>query len=226
MVTSVAATAPSRWSWSARRLGIASASALLIVGIFYVVVITLWIVVVGTPREPIGDPYLAVMEVLTMLSAVALLGLVIAIWCFADEARRVSAITALTIGSLAVGMTVAVHFLQITAVRQLWRSGRLADYRLVWPSIIFAVEYFAWDVLIGLTMVFASFALARTPAARHASRALVIGGMLCLLGTIGPFSGRMVLQNVAVLGYAVVLPIAGALVARLFRATLPSGASA
>jgi hypothetical protein len=55
----------------------------------------------------------------------------------------------------------AVHFVQLTAIRQLWHAGRLDDYRLVWPS------------------------------AR---------------------------QNIAVFGYAVVLPIAGGLMTRLFRA--------
>jgi len=166
------------------------------------------------------------MEVLTMVSALALLGLVIAIWCFADAARRVQALTALSIGSLAAVLTMAVHFVQLTAVRQLWRAGRFDDYRLVWPSPLFAVEYFVWDILVGLTMVSAGFALAGGPAAVHARRALLIGGVLCLVGTAGPLSGRMLVQNVAVLGYAVVFPIAGVLTGRVFRATVPSSSAA
>ncbi len=98
----------------------------------------------------------------------------------------------------------AVHFVQLTAVRQLWRAGRFGDYRLVWPSPLFAVEYFVWDILVGLTMGLAGFALAGGPLAVHARRALLIGGVLCLVGTAGPLSGWMLVQNVAVLGYAVV----------------------
>jgi hypothetical protein len=227
MVTPLAVTVSERWSWRARRLGIASSFGILVVGILYVAVITLWLIIEATPREPIGDPYLAVMEVLTMASALALLGLIIATWCFADAARRLPALTALAIGSVAVGLTMAVHFVQLTAIRQLWRAGRLVDYRLVWPSALFAIEYFVWDILVGLTMVSAGFALAGGPAAVHARRALLIGGGLCLVGAAGPLSGRMLLQNVAVLGYAIVLPTVGFLTARMFRAAVPpTGAAA
>ena len=226
MIGPLDSTASERWSRSARRLGIASATGILAVGILYVAVITLWLIIEATPREPIGDPYLAVMEILTMVSALALLGLVIAIWCFADAARRVQALGALSIGSLAAVLTMAIHFVQLTAVRQLWRAGRVSDYRLVWPSPLFAVEYFVWDILVGLTMVSAGFALAGGPAAVHARRALLIGGVLCLVGTAGPLSGRMLVQNVAVLGYTVVFPLAGAFMAGVFRAALPSSGAA
>lgn len=211
-----------RWSWKARRLGIVSAAAILVIGILYVAVIVFWLVVEATPREPIGDPYLAVMEGLTMVSALALVGLIAAIACFADADRQVYALSTLMLGTLAASLTVAVHFVQFTAVRQMWRSGLLPDYRLVWPSTIFAVEYFAWDILVGLTMILAAAAVAGDPHARYAQRALVIGGVLCLVGVVGPFSGWMLLQNVAVLGYAVALPIAAGLIARLFLNTAPS----
>jgi hypothetical protein len=162
------------------------------------------------------------MEILTMISGIALLGLVIAISCFADAGHRVHALTTLTLGSLAMGLTMAVHFVQLTAIRQLWRTGRMADYRLIWPSTLFAAEYFAWDILVGLTMVSASFALAGGSDAMRARGAMLIGGLLCLVGAAGPLSGRMAFQNVAVLGYAMVFPAAGALIVRVFRAALPA----
>jgi len=218
-------SASERWSWGARRLGMASSIAMLIVGILYIAVITLWLIVEATPREPIGDPYLGVMEVLTIVSALALVGLVVAIWCFSDAAHRLSALAALAIGTLAAAFTMAVHFVQLTAIRQLWRAGGIADYRLVWPSALFALEYFAWDVLVGFTLVSMSFAVAGRPGAETARRAMLIGGVLCLVGVAGPLSGRMSLQNIGVLGYAVVLPIASALTARMFRAAVPANAA-
>jgi len=225
LVARSTATASEHWSSGARCLGIGSSIGILAIGILYAAVITLWVIIEGAPRDPIGDPYLAVMEGLTMASALAFLGLVTAIWCFADARRRLPALTALLVGSLAVGLTMTVHFVQLTAIRQLWRAGRLGDYRLVWPSALFAVEYFAWDILVGVSMVAAGFALAGGPAAARARRCLLIGGMLCLIGASGPLSGRMFMQNVAVFGYAVVLPIAGALTARLFRTVSPDGAA-
>jgi hypothetical protein len=219
-------TAQERWSESARRLGVASGLGIFAVGILYVAVITLWLVIEAAPQDPIGDPYLAAMEVLTIVSALGLLGFVIAIWFFSDADRRPHALATLVLGSLAVGITMAVHFVQLSAIRQLWRAGELDDYRLVWPSAIFAVEYFAWDVLVGLTMLFGSVAIGRDPATRHARRALVIGGVLCLIGVVGPLSDTMVVQNLALVGYGVVLPIAAVLTARVFRRTSPVSGSA
>ena len=219
-------TARERWTPSARRLGIASAIAILAIGILYVATIILWLILQAAPREPIPDPYLAVMEVLTIVSALALVGVVLALWCFADRAHHLPAIATLVFGTSGAVLTATIHFVQLTAVRQLWRAGHLTDYRLVWPSSLFAAEYFVWDVLVGLTMTCASFVLAGARSAEHARGALLLSGVLCLVGVVGPFSGQIVLQNSAVLGYAVGLPLAAALTARVFRSVPPSSAAA
>jgi hypothetical protein len=208
-----------RWTAGTRRLGITAACAVLGIGVLYVAVIGLWLAVEATPSEPIGDPYLALMEVLTIASALALLGWVVALHSYAGAGHRTWATLGLVLGGLAAGLTSTVHFVQLTAIRQLWHAGYLLDYRLVWPSVLFAAEYFAWDILVGLTMAAAGLALSGVPPARRARRALLAGGLLCLLGAAGPISGAMALQNVAVFGYAIVLPVAAALTARLFRAT-------
>lgn len=222
MTGRIAYTARERWTRSARRLGITSTVGILAIGILYVGVIALWAIIEGTPGEPIGDPYLAVMEILTILSAISLLGFVVAISCFIDESHRVHGVCTVALGSLAAGLTMVVYFVQLTATRQLWRAGQIADYRLVWPSVIFAAEYFVWDILVGMTLIAASCAIAGSPDARRVRGVLFIGGVLCLTGAIGPLSGRMVLQNIAVSGYAVVFPAAGALAARVFRASPPN----
>jgi hypothetical protein len=203
-------------------MGITSGIAMLAVGILYLATIALWLVVEATPLEPIGDPFLAVMEGLTMVSALALLGLVTAIWGYAERAYSVHGFLTLTLGAVAASLTMAVHFVQLTAIRQLWRAGQLPDYRLVWPSANLAVEYFAWDALVGGTMILASFALAGEPGSAPARRTMLIGGALCLLGLVGPGSGRMILQNIAVAGYAIFLPVACALTARTFHSAPPS----
>ena len=213
------------WTPAARQLGIASAVAVLAIGVLYVATISLWLLILAMPREPIGDPFLAVMEVLTIVSALAFLGLVLAIRCFAEEQHHVHALASTALGTLAAGCTLAVHFVQLTSVRQLWRTGATADYRLIWPSPQFAVEYLAWDLLIGLTLVVASFVFSGSRASRPAGVALMTSGVLCIAGLVGPLSGRMIWQNIAVIGYAIGLPIAAAMLARVFSAT-PSHSSA
>jgi hypothetical protein len=42
------------------------------------------------------------------------------------------------------------------------------------------------------------------------------GGLLCLVGVLGPVTGLMYLQNISVSGYAVAFPIASGMIARLF----------
>jgi uncharacterized membrane protein len=166
------------------------------------------------------------MEVLTIVSALAFLVLVLAVRCFAEERYRVYSLASTALGTLAVGCTLAVHFVQLTAVRQLWRTGARGDYRLIWPSDLFAVEYLAWDLLIGLSLVVASFGFLELRATRPTGVVLMTSGVLCMAGFVGPISGRMIWQNIAVIGYAIVLPIAAALVARVFHATPPHGSAA
>lgn len=209
------------WTSDVRRLGTGSALALVVVGVLYVATIALWLVVEATPLEPIGDPYLAVMEVLTIVSALALVGLVVAIRRVAHRERSTLGVATLLVGIAAAVVTIAVHFVQLTAIRQLWRVGELPDYRLVWPSAILAVEYFAWDILVGATMVLISFALAGGPWSVAARRTMLSGGVLCLAGVVGPASGQMLLQNIAVTGYAIFLPIGCALLVRVLRAPAP-----
>jgi hypothetical protein len=199
---------------------------MLALGALYVATIVVWLLIVATPDAPIGDPFLAVMEVLTIISALTFLALLLAIKCFADDRHRVHALAALALGILATGCTTAVHFVQLTAVRQIWRAGAGADYRLIWPSPQFAVEYLAWDLFIGLALVLASSVLLGGRTSRAAGLALLSSGVLCIAGLAGPLSGRMILQNIAVAGYAIVLPLAAALVARVFRATPAHGSAA
>lgn len=210
-----------RWTLTARALGVVSALTVFAVGILYVAVIATWLVVASTPSEPIGDPYLAAMEVLTIVSALGLMGVVLAVLCYADPEHYLPALAAVVAGSLAAGLTMTVHFVQLTAVRQLWRAGELLDYRLVWPSVLFGVEYFAWDILVGLAMVFTGCALAGERRSTAPRRVFLTGGLLCVAGAAGPLSGWMILQNVALVGYAVLLPAASALAARLFWQTNP-----
>ena len=201
---------------NASRLGLVSAWTISLVGAAYVAVILVWLIRVRSPGEPIADPYLGAMEILTIASGLAILGLVVALSVLLSGLRPVHARIVLVSGSLAAALTMTVHFVQLTAVRQLWRAGRLPDYRLVWPSPLFAVEYFAWDILVGLTMLSAGLALSGFQTATRARWALLLGGTLCVLGVAGPASGRMGLQNVAVLGYAVMLPIAALFMTRFF----------
>jgi hypothetical protein len=161
-------------------------------------------------QEPITDPVLAVMEVLTLLSAPAIVTLMAAIHDRARPERRIYGVAALAFGTLCAGTTSAVHFMELTAARQLDGGG------IVWPSRTYAAELLAWDVFLGLALVFAARVFDDGGAEQRIRRALLACGLLCLVGTVGPAVGNMRLQLVGVVGYAGVLPVVAFLLARLF----------
>ena len=191
------------------RLGYWSSAAVATIGAAYVVALTAGFARHGL-REPITDPVLAVMEGLTLVSAPALLLVMTAIHAVAPADRRVHGVIAVSFGALFTGVTCTVHFLELSAGRQMGDAG------IVWPSRTYAAELLAWDVFLGVALVAASAALDDTSRARAASRLAVVCGVLCLVGTVGPVVGNMRLQFIGVFGYAVLLPILAVLLMRVF----------
>jgi hypothetical protein len=194
---------------TANRLGFWSAVALVGVGVGYVFALAAGFARHGL-NEPIGDPVLAVMEILTLLSALPIVTLMAAIHDRAAPERRPYGLIALAFATLCAGTTSAVHFVELTAARQLGEGG------IVWPSRVYAAELLAWDVFLGLALVFAATVFDGGGSERAARRGLLACGVLCLAGALGPAVGNMRLQWVGVLGYAVVLPVVALLLARVF----------
>lgn len=198
---------------TAAQLGARSGAAVLGVGIAYAVVLGFGMLQYGA--EPIGDPTLAVMELLTIASALPILALFVALHALAPEARRLWATLGLCFAAVFTAATTGVHVVELTAGRALGRHG------LVWPSVTYAVELFAWDGLLGLALLCAAFTLTDAPRARRARVALRATGALCLVGLVGPLVGDMRLQLIGVFGYAVLLPVSAWLLAAWFRADGP-----
>jgi hypothetical protein len=194
------------------RLGARSGFAVVVVGLAYAIVLA-----VGMARhglsEPIADPILAVMEVLTILSAIPLLALFVALHAASASDRRPWATLALAFAAMFCFATTGVHLVELTAGRALGRSG------LVWPSVPYAVELFAWDFLLGVALLLAAEAVRHTPREGRLRGWLRATGWLCLLGLLGPLVGNMRIQLIGVVGYAVLLPIVAWMLAQWFRAS-------
>lgn len=199
----------------ANRLGFWSAVTLAGIGVAYAITLAAGFARHGL-NEPITDPVLAIMEVLTLLSAPTIVMLVAAIHHDAPPGLRIHGTLALAFATLFAGITSAVHFVELTAARQLGEGG------LAWPSRAYAAELLAWDVFLGLSLVGAAFALDQSGQARTVRRGLLATGILCLAGTAGPAVGNMRLQLVGVLGYAGVLPVVAWLLARHFARGAPT----
>ena len=192
------------------QIGARSGFAVVYVGLAYAIVLAAGIARHGF-SEPIADPILAVMEVLTVLSALPLLALFVALHAASASDRRPWATLALLFAAMFCFATTGVHFVELTAGRALGRSG------LVWPSVPYAVELFAWDFLLGVALVLAAQALPHAPRARRLRGWLRATGWLCLIGLLGPLVGNMRIQLIGVVGYAVLVPIVAWMLAQWFQ---------
>lgn len=195
---------------SANRLGAGSAFVVFLIGVAYVVTLAIGFRVHGLV-DPIVDPILAVMEVLTLASAIALVVLMAAIHGRAAPDRRIHGVIALAFTILFAGTTCVVHFVELTAVRQ------TASGSIVWPSPEYAAELLAWDLFLGLALLFAAPVFEGRGLERRVRRGLLITGALCVTGIAGPAVGNMRLQLIGVLGYAIVLPVVCLMLATVFR---------
>jgi hypothetical protein len=192
------------------RLGLWSAFAYFLLAAVYAVVVAIGMATTGLAK-PIVDPILAIMELLTLLGAPLLVIMMAVVHASAAPDKKACSGAALAFMTLVVGLTCAVHFVGLTALRQVGAAG------ISWPSTLYALELLAWDVFLGLSLMCAA-PVFQGNGLRHAIRTcLLVTGSLCLLGTLGPATGRMGLQFVAVAGYGVVLPITALLVAIDFR---------
>lgn len=195
---------------TASRVGSLAGAGVVAVGLAYVIVLA-----VGFARhgfsEPIADPILAIMELLTLASVLPLVVLAVAILSVASDATRMWGIVAVCFIVMFAAATSGVHVVELTAGRQLGSTG------LVWPSTTYAIELLAWDLFLGLALLFMAGALDPEVAPRWLRRIIQITGALCLAGLIGPAVGNMRWQLIGVFGYAVMLPVAAYGLARWFH---------
>jgi hypothetical protein len=182
-----------------------------VIGLAYLAALIVGFVQVGFDA-PIGDPVLAVMEALTLLSAMAILITMAAVHQHAADDRRIFAAIALTLTAIFAGITSTVHFIELTASRQVGVA------EIAWPSARYAAELLAWDWFLGAALIFAALVFDQGGAERTLRRALLLSGVLSFAGIAGPLVGHMGVQRIGILGYAVVLPIAFFLLARFFWA--------
>ncbi len=191
------------------RLGFWSSVAVAGVGVAYAFALAVGIARHGL-HEPITDPVLLVMELLTIMSALPIVTLMAAVYDRAAPDRKIYGLTALAFATLCAGVTCVIHFVELTAARQMGSHG------IVWPSRAYAAELLAWDLFLGIALVFAALVFSGIGPERAVRRGLLVGAILCLAGTAGPAAGNMGMQLIGVAGYAVILPIVSFMLARLF----------
>lgn len=198
-----------------------AALAVVAFGLAYGVLLALGLASLDRPDAPIGDPWFTILELLIVAMMPALVILMAALPASAFRRSRTLRRWALNFMLMTAALTLAVH----VAILVLGRTDVVADdWRALllsfeWPSLPYALDILAWDLFFALSM-FCAAPLFRGTFLKGAIRAtLLLSGTLALAGLAGPLTGNMQLRNIGILGYALVFPIAAALMALHFGRT-------
>jgi len=157
-----------------------------------------------------ADPGLTLVELFLFLSLPLFVVLSAAIHVWAPPDRKLTTLVALAFMTIFAGLSACVHFVRLTALRQFEGAGGTVSehFRMEhWPSIPAALDFLAWDLFLGLALLFAAPAVAGGGLARIARIGLAASGLLCLIGLLGPATGDLRLQMIAPLGFAFLLPL-------------------
>jgi hypothetical protein len=193
-----------------RAIGKWSAFATLVLELLYVPVLVVGFIAQGNFSDPLGDPYLAILEVLILMMAPAMVIMMAAVHAVAAPEDKVFSLTAFAFMVLAAGLTASVHFVLLTVDRQI-DPNELPGYDVIfsweWPSVFYALDIVAWDLFLGLALLFAAPVFrGRGRLEGNIRRFLAIGGTMCLAGLIGPAVGNIDLRLIGEFGYWFVFP--------------------
>jgi hypothetical protein len=214
--------APTTWTAADRNLGRGACYVSFALSLAYVPAMGAGFVANGGFSAPIRDPYLAVMELLILPLAVSLVVVLAAVCSYARPSAKTMSLAALALGTLAAGITICVHLVLLTVGREA-NEITLPGYDLLlswtWPSVIYALDIAAWDLCLGSALILAGLAFPGPGLAAFVRRGLLLSGALCLAGLLGAAVGNMDVRNIGIVGYALVLPVALLVMARLFSVT-------
>jgi len=148
-----------KFTATARGLGIFSAAATVILLVAYAVTLTVGLLSLESPQDPIGEPVFTILEVLIIVMMPAMVALMVAVHAWAPMHAKMLSLTSLVFMGLLAGVTCSVHFCILTLSRQPEFTGQ-SWLPLVlsfnWPSVVYALDILGWDVFFPLSMLFAA----------------------------------------------------------------------
>ncbi|MDX6301074.1 MAG: hypothetical protein QOF53_2288 [Nocardioidaceae bacterium] len=216
------------WTSSERTVGRAACWVIFLLSVAYVPAMLAGFLANGGLDKPVADPYLAVMELLILLMAIPLVVLFACVHRYAPANRKTLTLSAFALVTVAVGITVCVHVVLLTAGRQL-DAATSPGYNLLltwkWPSVAFALDIASWDFFLGFGLLLAAWAFTGPGLRRLVRCGLQVSGAVCLFGLLGAATGNMGLRDIGIAGYAVILPVVLLVMARVFAATPVAEAS-
>jgi hypothetical protein len=205
-----------------RAVGRIAAWALFITGVVYAITTVLGLLSLKSPQDPIGNPYVTIMELLIILTAPLYIISMVAVHAYAPPEAKAYSLTALIFMTLLAGLTSSVHFVLLTVSRQIEATGLTWVPMFLswkWPSVIYTLDILAWDWFFALSMLFAAPVFKGGRLERNVRNLMIVSGVLCLAGLIGVPLGNMQVRNIGIIGYGLLAPVVFLLLAILFGRT-------
>lgn len=146
----------------ARRLGVAAGVAVSLLSLVCVCVLSVGLLTLPSPDHQIQPPWFTLMEILIIALSPAMVALTVALHASAPRERKSLALASVTFMSMSATVTSAVH-VSILSLRT--QPALVADdwarrvFSFEWPSIAYALDILAWDVLFPLAALLAATAV-------------------------------------------------------------------
>ena len=213
-----------RFTATARRLGIFSAAATVILLVAYAVTLAMGLASLESPQQPIGDPMFTILEVLIISMMPAMVALMVTVHAWAPMHAKTLSLTSLVFMGMLAGLTCSVHFVTLTLSRQPEFAGQpwlplVLSFN--WPSVVYALDILGWDVFFPLSMLFAAPVFWGSRLAAWIRVLMTASGVLALAGLSGVVVGDIQLRNIGIVGYVGVFLLVTALLAVLFYRATP-----
>ena len=201
-------------------VGVAAGFAVAVLCVVYAAVLTIGLVTLPSPEQPIQNPWFTIMEILILAIAPGMVAFTVGLYAWASTEAKSLALLSVLFMSMCAVVTCCVHF----AVLTLSRHPAYADpewaslvFSFTWPSMAYALDILAWDLFFPLAAIFAAFAV-RGSGRASLVRALLLGSAaLAFVGLAGVPLANMNIRNIGILGYVFLFPIASFLLALMFR---------
>ena len=202
-----------------RIVGRAAAWAVFVLGVIYAIITTLGFLSLQSPQDPIGEPFVTLMELLIVLMAPFYIISMVAIHAYALPEQKLYSLLALIFMILLAALTSCIHFIVLTVGPQLAATGLSwapLFFSWKWPSVAYAIDILAWDWFFALALLFAAAVFKAGRLEKTVRVLLILSGVLSLTGLFGVLLADMQVRNIGIIGYAVVAPVAFLLIGIAF----------
>jgi hypothetical protein len=150
--------------------------------------------------------FLTGMEVVTIISAPLILLLIEAIITFTLPENKWWQHLAHVFTACCIVLTATTHFVNLTVTRPLMDKGlNVPKYFQIgqWPSIEMAADYLAWGFFLGLAFICTAVAVFHVEKLKRIRITVLVCGIMCLVGFMGPVLNLEPLWYVAIMGYTI-----------------------